>query len=130
VVQPFARQQFTVNDINPYLEPAEKARVHDILSNARSEGIFTPPAYKRDQIGVPGENGGANQGSTAADPTTGMMYVKSYDLPTIHAMTETQPVRANVAASPLEQRGYALYSKTCIGCHGPNRDRITFPKSI
>jgi quinoprotein glucose dehydrogenase len=129
--QPFARQQFTLNDINPYLGPEEKARVHDILSNARSEGIFTPPAYKRDQIGVPGENGGANQGSTAADPTTGMMYVKSYDLPTIHAMTETSDVKPKSTAngSP-EQRGYGLFSKNCIGCHGPNRDRITYPKSI
>ncbi|HZY71517.1 MAG TPA: PQQ-binding-like beta-propeller repeat protein [Edaphobacter sp.] len=128
--QPFSRQKFTVNDINPYLSPAEKARIHDIVAKARSEGIFTPVTDKGNQISAPGEMGGANQGSTAADPTTGMMYVKAYDLPTIHAMTKTQPVRANAAASALEQRGYALYSKTCIGCHGPNRDRITFPKSI
>ncbi len=128
--EPFSRQKFTVNDVNPYLSPTEKARIHDIVAKARSEGIFTPVTVKGNQISAPGEMGGANQGSTAADPTTGMMYVKTFDLPTIHAMTKTLPVRANVTAGALEQRGYALYSKTCIGCHGPNRDRITFPKSI
>src|ERR1700742_4784649 len=28
---PFARQKFTVDDINPYLDPEEKARIRDIL---------------------------------------------------------------------------------------------------
>lgn len=128
--QPFTRQKFAVNDVNPYLSPTEKARIHDIVAKARSEGIFTPVTVNGNQISAPGEMGGANQGSTAADPTTGMMYVKAYDLPTIHAMSKTQPARASVTAGVLEQQGYALYSKTCIGCHGPNRDRITFPQSI
>ncbi len=59
------------------------------------------------------------------------MYVKTYDLPTIHAMTKTPGVKAKPTAngSP-EQRGYGLFTKNCIGCHGPNRDRITYPKSI
>ena len=66
---PFARQKFTVDDINPYLDPEDKARIRDILLKASNDGIFTPPAYNRQTIEVPGENGGANQGSTAADPT-------------------------------------------------------------
>ncbi|HTF72118.1 MAG TPA: c-type cytochrome, partial [Edaphobacter sp.] len=128
---PFARQQFPLKDINPYLDPAEKTRIHDLVANARNEGIFTPVTNKGNQISVPGEFGGANQGSTAADPSTGMMYVKTYDLPTIHAMTKTLPVksRSTTEGTP-EQRGYGLYTKNCIGCHGPNRDRITFPKQI
>ena len=78
---------------------------------------------------MPGENGGANQGSTAADPTTGVMYVKTYDAPTIHNMTEAPPVRRmSTTQGTLEQRGYALYSKNCVACHGANRERITYPK--
>jgi quinoprotein glucose dehydrogenase len=129
---PFARQQkFTVNDINPYLDPSEKARIRDLVTSAHSEGIFTPVTYPGSQISVPGENGGANQGSTAADPTTGMMYVKEYDLPTIHVMTKTLPIKTqSTTQGTPEQRGYGLYTKNCIGCHGPNRDRITFPKQI
>ena len=128
---PFARQKFTVDDINPYLEPEEKARLREILEKARNEGIFTPPAFNRDQIGVPGENGGANQGSTAADPTTGVMYVKTYDAPTIHHLSESIPTqqRSTTRGTPA-QRGYAVYTQNCIGCHGPNRERITFPTQI
>jgi quinoprotein glucose dehydrogenase len=133
VLPPFARQQkFALEDVNPYLDPAEKARIREIVANARNEGIFTPVTQKGNQISVPGEFGGANQGSTAADPTTGMLYVKEYDLPTIHEMTKTPPVRqrSKGAASSLPQEGYTLYTKNCIGCHGPNRERITYPKQI
>jgi quinoprotein glucose dehydrogenase len=128
---PFARQKFTVDDINPYLDPEEKARIRDILVNASNNGIYTPPAYNRNTIEVPGENGGANQGSTAADPFTGVMYVKTYDAPTIHRMTEAPPHRRlSTTQGTFEERGYALYTQNCIGCHGPNRERITYPKTI
>lgn len=131
VPPPFARQKFTLNDINPYLDPDEMARIRNILLNARSEGIFTPPAYNRDQIAVPGENGGANQGSTAADPSTGVMYVKTYDEPTIHRLSETVPGnQLSLISGTPEQRGYAMYSRTCIACHGPNPTRIPYPKQM
>jgi len=125
---PFARQKFTVADINPYVEPEEKERLRKILVNARNEGIFTPPTITRDQIAVPGEMGGSNWGSTAADPQTGMLYVRSYDAPTIHKLTETQAPRP--AGGTPEQQGFALYTRLCIACHGPNRERIAYPKEI
>jgi len=128
---PFARQKFTVDDINPYLDPTEKARIRDIILKASNDGIYTPPAYNRQTIEVPGENGGANQGSTAADPYTGVMYVKTYDAPTIHTMTEAPPARhLSTTSGTLEARGYALYSKNCVACHGANRERITYPNTI
>ena len=128
---PFARQKVTADDINPYLDQEEKERIREIIEKARNEGIFTPPAYNRDQIAVPGENGGANQGSVAGDPSTGMVYVKTYDAPTIHHMSESVPVYARYTKTgPPEQRGFGVYSKNCIGCHGPNRERITFPGKI
>ena len=128
---PFARQKFTLDDINPYLDPEERERIRSIVVNARNEGIFTPPAYNRDQIAVPGENGGANQGSTAADPSTGVMYVKTYDEPTIHRLTETVPShRLSTTRGTDEQRGYALYMQNCVACHGPNRARIPFPQQM
>src|ERR1700722_9252790 len=128
---PFARQKFTVDDINPYLDPTEKARIRDIILKASNDGIYTPPAYNRQTIEVPGENGGANQGSTAADPYLGVMYVKTYDAPTIHNMTAAAPVRhLSTSSGTFEERGYALYSKNCVACHGANRERITYPKSI
>ena len=117
-----------MDDINPYVEPEERERLRQILVNARNEGIFTPPTITRDQIAVPGEMGGSNWGSTAADPRTGMLYVRSYDAPTIHKLTETQG-RRPVAGTP-EQQGYALYMQHCVACHGADRARITYPKEI
>jgi quinoprotein glucose dehydrogenase len=127
---PFARQKFTLDDINPYLEPEEKARIRNILLNARNEGLFTPQSSTRDQIGVPGENGGANWGSTTADPATGMLYIRTYDAPTIHRMTIAPPAQQQFEVGTLEQRGHAVYTHHCFPCHGPNRARITFPSKI
>lgn len=126
---PFARQKFTVDDINPYLDPAEKSRLRDLLLNARNEGIFTPPST-RTQIAMPGENGGANWGSTAADPTNGMLYVRTFDAPTIHKMTIAPPPQQELLAGSPEQRGHAVYNDHCLPCHGPDRARITFPAKI
>jgi len=85
---PFARLKFDIDDINPYLDDQEKERLRGILKNARNEGLFTPQTLTRDQISIPGELGGSNWGGTAADPTTGMLYVRTADQPGIHRLRE------------------------------------------
>jgi quinoprotein glucose dehydrogenase len=72
---PFARQKFTIDDLNPYIEAEERERMKEIFRGAHAEGIFTPPAFNRNQIAVPGENGRANW---ARSPT----QLRSYTLPT------------------------------------------------
>ena len=86
---PFARLTFGAGDINPHVDEAEKARLRGILLNARNEGLFTPQTLTRDQISIPGELGGSNWGGSAADPTTGMLYVRSADQPAIHKLWVT-----------------------------------------
>ncbi len=88
---PYARLTFSVNDINPYVDEDEKARLRAILMNARNEGIFTPQTLTRDQISIPGELGGSNWAGAAADPTTGMLYVRSADQPAIHRLRAPGP---------------------------------------
>ena len=127
---PFARQKFTVNDINPYVDPEEKARLKDIIANAQNEGLFTPQSITRNQISVPGENGGANWGSVTADPETGWLYVRSFDAPAIHKLTPTNREWARFARGNPEQQGYAVYMEHCVTCHGPDHARITFPKQM
>jgi quinoprotein glucose dehydrogenase len=41
-----------------------------------------------DQISIPGELGGSNWGGAAADPTTGILYVRTADQPGIHKLRE------------------------------------------
>jgi quinoprotein glucose dehydrogenase len=79
---PFARQSFTVDDLNPYIEPQDRARFRDEILSARNEGLFTPPGL-RATIEMPGNNGGANWGGAAVDPTNGTLFVVSKDLPAI-----------------------------------------------
>ncbi len=77
---PFARQKFTVDDLNPYLPPEDRARFRDEILTARNEGLFTPPS-RRGSIQMPGNNGGANWGGAAVDPDRGTLVVVSKDLP-------------------------------------------------
>jgi quinoprotein glucose dehydrogenase len=90
---PFARLDFPIEDINPYVDEEEKLKIRDILSKARNEGLFTPQTLDRDQISIPGELGGANWGGSTADPTTGWLYVRSADQPGIHRLRAWEPNR-------------------------------------
>jgi glucose dehydrogenase len=77
---PFARQSFTEQDINPYLSETERDKVREELKTWRNEGLFTPPSLQG-TLEIPGNNGGANWGSSAVDPTKGTMYIVSKELP-------------------------------------------------
>ncbi|HEY2844134.1 MAG TPA: pyrroloquinoline quinone-dependent dehydrogenase [Bryobacteraceae bacterium] len=76
----FARQSFTEKDINPFLTDEEKAKVKEMLQTWRNEGLFTPPSLKG-TVQIPGNNGGANWGSSGVDPTRGIIYIVSKELP-------------------------------------------------
>jgi quinoprotein glucose dehydrogenase len=88
---PFARQKFTVDDLNPYLDAEDRARFRDEILTARNEGLFTPPS-RRGTIQMPGNNGGANWGGAAVDPDRGALVVVSKDLPCLLKLTpDKQP---------------------------------------
>ncbi len=53
---PFARQSFTVEDLNPYMSEEDRALFYEGVKNARNEGLFTPPG-RIDTIQMPGNNG-------------------------------------------------------------------------
>ncbi|MBM3783428.1 MAG: c-type cytochrome [Acidobacteria bacterium] len=116
---PFARQKFTVDDLSPYLSPADRARFRDEILSARNEGLFTPPG-RRPTIQMPGNNGGANWGGAAVDPTRGWLYVVSKDLPCLLKLESEEVLQARAGDSP-EQRGQNLYVQQCLQCHGADR---------
>ena len=116
---PFSRQKFTVDDLSPYLSAEDKARFRDDILSARNEGLFTPPS-RRNTVQMPGNNGGANWGGAAVDPTAGLLYVVSKDLP---AMLKLEPEGRQKTSGPdsPEDRGKLLYRSNCEGCHQQNR---------
>jgi quinoprotein glucose dehydrogenase len=79
---PFARQKFTVDDLSPFLSEEDRAHFREELQQARNEGMFTPPGV-RGTVQMPGNNGGANWGGAAIDPTNGTLCVVSKDLPAV-----------------------------------------------
>lgn len=126
---PFARQKFTANDVNPYADPEDQKHLRDVLSKARNEGLFTPPAM-RNTIDMPGELGGANWGGVAADPETGMLYVRASNAPTMHILANRPPARRVPLTGSPEQQGHQLFTQLCEGCHGAERKGVASPKDI
>jgi quinoprotein glucose dehydrogenase len=120
VPPPFARQKFTVDDIDPFLLSAEeRANWEQRIKAAVNKGIYTPPALT-DTVQMPGNLGGANWGSTASDPSNGTMYVVSMDVPAILKNELQQPER-KIPAGTLATQGLAVYQQKCQLCHGVNR---------
>jgi quinoprotein glucose dehydrogenase len=113
---PFGRLQFTLAEINPYLDPQERDSIVKRFLAARNEGVFTPHALDREQIAIPGQFGGANWGGSAADPTTGMLYVRTTHHPTIHQLRVFDPDEREGGQAGV--RGGQMYQRLCVSCHG------------
>ena len=87
------------------------------MANSRNFGLFTPPAMVN-TMEIPGNNGGANWGSTAIDPKRGWLYVASKELPSMLKLEEQKATRSNFSVSdPPAQVGKAIYMANCQQCH-------------
>jgi glucose dehydrogenase len=99
---PFSRQKFGVDDLNPYiLTAAEREQLRQRILNARNEGPFTPIGFE-DVIHMPGNQGGSNWGSTAANPSDGSVYVIGFNVPTILRLLKPGETRAGQRGGPPE----------------------------
>ncbi len=107
---PFARQNFTEDDISPLAE--NKEELINTLKKSRSEGPFTPLS-EAGTIIYPGLDGGAEWGGAAVDPH-GIMYVNSNEM----------AWRISLGASVSEEElagmavGRRIYTLNCTPCHG------------
>ncbi len=121
---PFARQKYTVEDLNPYLlSDAEREEFRQRITKARNEGLFTPIGFS-EVIHMPGNNGGSNFGSTSSNPNDGTVYVISYDIPAIMRLLTPQEAAARGnrgggggAGGP----GLGVFQQNCQVCHGADR---------
>jgi quinoprotein glucose dehydrogenase len=105
---PFSRQKFTADDLNPHiLTPKERDEFTQRIAKARNDGPFTPIGFD-EVIHMPGNQGGSNWGSTAANPATGQVYVIGFNVPTILRLLRTGETRAGVRAVP-DNRQPALH---------------------
>ena len=112
---PFSKQSFSVDDINPHpiITDAQRETFKQRFAATRNQGLFTPIHFD-DTLHIPGSNGGALFGYTAAEPSNGAVYVISQDNPAIlHLVKNPQ-----AAAGPP---GLAVYRRECAVCHGLDR---------
>jgi quinoprotein glucose dehydrogenase len=121
---PFARQKYTVEDLNPYLLTDEqREQFRQRIAKARNEGLFTPIGFG-EAIHMPGNNGGSNFGSTSSNPSDGTVYVISYDIPAIMRLLTPEEEAARGGRGGrggAGGAGLAVFQRDCQACHGADR---------
>jgi len=127
---PFARQIFKAEDVNPFLGREEQERLRQAVRDAANDGLFTPSSHLRSHIQFPGAWGGANWGSTAADPTSGMLFVRSLEMPSYRRMALDVPRPPAIPSGAPAERGHAIYTERCATCHGPGQTPMTSPARL
>ena len=105
---PFSRQSFSIQEINPFIKNKEKDSIEKIFSSISKNDIFSPPSENGTLI-FPGFDGGAEWGGPALDPVNNMLYVNSNEMPWILTMKKV----ANNNSQPIN-----IYNKQCLMCHG------------
>ncbi|MRI01130.1 PQQ-binding-like beta-propeller repeat protein [Kriegella sp. EG-1] len=115
--KPFARQstEITENDISPFAE--NKDSLLEIFKKSDTR-INAPPALNPVFL-LPGYDGAAEWGGTAADPNDGIIYVNSNEMAWILQMKE------NDSIAPDRPFGERTYFKYCVTCHQENREGLT-----
>jgi quinoprotein glucose dehydrogenase len=84
--------------------PANRASALATLRTLRSGPDFQPPSFQG-SIAIPGLLGGANWSGASFDPTTGLLYVNSNNVPNIITLTPSKKGSAQ-RYGPYTHKGY------------------------
>jgi quinoprotein glucose dehydrogenase len=120
--EPFARQRLTESMLTRRT-PEANAWALNQFRKFRSEGQFVPLQTGRQTVVFPGFDGGAEWGGAAADPTAGVLYINSNDVPWTGSLVE------RIAGDSTAE---SLYQEQCSICHGSDRKGSppTFPSLL
>ena len=111
--EPFARQKFGPEDISDRT-PEVYAEMKERFDKVKYHGMFDPPSKSSSMI-FPGFDGGGEWGGAAVDPSSGILYTNSSEMPWILTMID----KIEGDNRTLKGKGYTVYGKYCIACHGP-----------
>ena len=91
--------------MNPWLAtPEQYEAMRERVAKARNEGSFTPPGLT-DTIAMPGNQGGSNWGTTAADPQKGMVFVVGVNQVAILKLEDVTDAHGRTRARRRRRRG-------------------------
>lgn len=113
--EPFARQQFQLEDIND-LFPESTDELVAKYKEVKFHTMFTPPSKEGAWI-FPGFDGGGEWGGASIDPETQILYINSTELP--WSLTMIDVPKNNTNDHSMKAIGKTVYTKYCIACHGP-----------
>ena len=100
---PFAAQFLDETNVTDIGE-ANRASVLARLWTIRGGPAFNPPS-RQGTVVIPGFHGGANWSGASFDPTTGLLYVNSNNVPNLITLVETRPGEA-AGNGPFRSAGY------------------------
>ena len=112
--EPFARQQFGPEDVTN-IDSLTHIDMMEKYNKVKYRTTFTPPSKEGSWI-FPGFDGGGEWGGSAVDPTTGILYVNSTELP--WSLTMIDIPDKNEAGNTMKGAGSGIYAKYCLACHG------------
>ena len=125
--EPFARQSYTEADIEKWLlSEQEQADLRARLAKARNGtgkfgGLFIPPAVGEDSVSMPGNQGGSNWGTTAANPDKGIVYVLGIDSVALLKLYNVKEYTGRGGGGGgANQAGAQAFAEFCQACHGAN----------
>jgi quinoprotein glucose dehydrogenase len=132
----FARQSFTEDDVNPLLlTPEEYEATKERVRKAKNGkgpqgGIFNPTVLNGDAISMPGNQGGSNWGTTAADPQRGLVFVTNVNQVALLRLNDVKDPPAatgrgggggmQVDSGRLND-GRRAYTQYCSPCRGADQ---------
>lgn len=103
---PFAVQSFDETNVTD-IGQANRESVLARLRKIRSGPAFNPPS-EQGTVVIPGYHGGANWSGASFDPTTGLLYVNSNNVPNIITLIASQSGGA-AQYGPYEHTGYEQF---------------------
>jgi quinoprotein glucose dehydrogenase len=122
---PFGRQSFTVDDVNQWrVTPEQYQDMRARVAKARNGtgpqgGLFIPPAIDEESVSMPGNQGGSNWGTTAADPEKGMVFVVGVNQVAMLKLVDvTKYTAGNRGGGAGIATGAAVFQQNCAACHG------------
>jgi quinoprotein glucose dehydrogenase len=115
---PLIRQSLTEADLTN-ISPSAREYALKEFRKYRSGSIYTPPSLQG-TLTLPGHLGGSEWHGASFDPSLNVLYVNVNEAPTINRLRAVHDSPADAAQSPA-QLGRQIYERTCVACHGAER---------
>ncbi|MDZ7784258.1 MAG: pyrroloquinoline quinone-dependent dehydrogenase [Halioglobus sp.] len=78
------------------LTPWDRGACRDLIANARNEGIFTPPGWRRYSLQYPGTAGGQNWGGAAFDAAHNTLIMTQTYMPMVNKIVPADEVSTDL----------------------------------